>query len=209
MARPTTKKKAQKTKAKRPSVTDSFPDVEPKSRAVWRAWLIANHAVSTGIWLIYCKKASGLPTITYDEAVEEALCFGWIDSTMRPLDGVRLKQMFTPRKKKSAWSALNKERVEKLLAAKLIHPSGQAKIDAAKEDGSWIALDAVNALIVPADFKKAMAANPAAKKNFAAFTPGVKKLYLYRIHSARRPQTRAKRIADLVTMAARNVRRFG
>lgn len=178
----------------------ALPHVEPASRAHWRTWLAQNHTQTTGIWLVYAKKSAG-GSLTYAEAVEEALCFGWIDSVVKPVDERRWRQHFTPRKPRSTWSKVNKERLARLEAAGLIHPAGQSKIDAAKADGSWTALDAVEALIVPPDFQRALRSDPSASKNFHALTPGVRKRYLYWIASAKRPQTRAARIAKAVTLA--------
>ncbi len=195
---------------RRTSITSTYPLVEPSCRAEWRAWLEENHATCSGAWLVYRKKGpkGEARSLTYDDAVEEALCFGWIDSVINRLDAARYKQLLTPRKPGSGWSALNKRRVQKLTKAKLLHPSGKAKIVAAKKDGSWTALDHIEALVVPPDFKKALSKKSGASKNFEAFTPGVKKLYLYRINSAKRPETRAKRIAALVALAAENIRRL-
>ena len=146
-----------------------FPLFEPASRADWRKWLRANHAKSTGIWLVFLKGAER--QLTYADSVEEALCFGWIDSTMRPIDERRYRQMFTPRKAKSSWSALNKRRIEALVASGKMAAPGQAKIDAAKKDGSWALLDEVEALVVPPDLARALAANKKARAFFDASAP--------------------------------------
>jgi uncharacterized protein YdeI (YjbR/CyaY-like superfamily) len=197
-----------RTEERSRSAWENVAHIEPENRTAWRGWLAANHDRSTGVWVVYRRASTGLRGLPYDAAVEEALCFGWIDTTVRPIDNERYKQMFTPRKAKSTWSALNKQRVERLLAAGLMHVAGLARIEASKKDGSWFAMDAVESLALPAEFEKALAANSAAKKNFGAFSPSVKKMYLRRINSAKRPETRAKRIAELVDMAARNLRRF-
>ena len=123
--------------------------VRPKSRKAWRDWLEKNHASSTGVWLVYAKKHSGLPSLTYNDAVEEALCFGWIDSKINPIDDAFYMQIFTPRKLKSAWSALNKTRVERLLAAGLMTPAGLVVVKAAKSSGTWDATTHVEELTVP------------------------------------------------------------
>ena len=125
-----------------------------KDRKAWRNWLQQHHAKEPGVWLIYYKKDSGKTRVSYDEAVEEALCFGWIDSTMKPVDEEKYMQKFTPRKIKSVWSALNKRRVEKLVEQKLMTPAGIAIIDAGKKNGSWGQLDHVENFIVPPDLKK-------------------------------------------------------
>jgi uncharacterized protein YdeI (YjbR/CyaY-like superfamily) len=179
-----------------------FERVSPRDRGEWRAWLAEHHASAPGVWLIIRKKGSGQLGVMYEEAVEEALCFGWIDSVTNKLDGERFMQMFTPRKRKSPWAKSNKARVERLLAAGLMAPAGLAAIEAAKRDGGWTALDSVEDLQVPDDLLAALAANPAAEVNFAAFTPSVRQQSLWWIVSARRPETRQRRIEQVVIAAA-------
>jgi uncharacterized protein YdeI (YjbR/CyaY-like superfamily) len=181
---------------------DERPLVTPRNRAAWRAWLARNHARSAGIWLVYYKKQTGVPTVTYDEVVEECLCFGWIDSQVRALDTARYCQLITPRKPKSVWSKLNKSRVAKLEKGGLLAPPGIAKIEAAKADGSWAALDRVEALVIPRDLSAALRVNARAQREFAAFSRSTRKHILTWIDSAKRPETRAKRIADTVRLAA-------
>lgn len=178
------------------------PLIEPESRAAWRAWLKANHSRSEGVWLAVGKKGNTVTSLTYDDAVEEALCFGWIDSTVNRLDEHRFRQLFTPRKPGSTWARTNKERVERLTAAGLMTPAGLAPIEAAKADGSWTLLDEVDSLIVPADLAAALGADPAAQRGFSAFPDFQKKQVLYWIATAKRPTTRAKRIAEIVEAAA-------
>jgi len=155
---------------------------------------------------VYHKQLSPGSSQTYDEAVEEAICFGWIDSTVRKVDEHRYRQLFTPRKPGSTWSRVNKERIERLEAAGLMAEPGAAKIAAAKADGSWTILDAVEALIVPDDLATALAAVPGATEGFDAFAPSVKKPYLYWLVSAKRPGTREKRIAEVVERSLRGLR---
>lgn len=181
-------------------------EIHAPDRDAWRHWLDKNHARSTSVWLVYCKKDSNHPSVSYAEAVEEALCFGWIDSTVRPIDDHRWKQLFTPRRPKSVWSRLNKSRVEKMTAAGLMTRAGQSAVDIAKANGSWSALEASENGIMPPDFKKALAANSAAKKHFAALPPSARKYTLQWIYDAKRPETRAKRIAEIVAKAALNKR---
>src|SRR5690349_21032027 len=150
----------------------------PKSRAEWRAWLEANHAQTAGIWLVSYKKDTGKPRVEYEEAVEEALCFGWIDSKANKLDDERSMLWMSPRKPGTGWSRPNKERIERLTATGLIAPAGLAKIEAARKDGSWEALDAVEALEIPPDLEKALASYGAAKQNFEAFPRSVKRAIL-------------------------------
>lgn len=179
--------------------------VAPKDRAQWRVWLEEHHAGSPGVWLTVRKKGSDLPGVGYEEAVEEALCFGRIDSTVNRLDDHRFKQLMTPRKPASTWSKSNKARVARLAADGLMTPAGLAVIEAAKADGSWTILDDVDALVVPEDLSVALAADPEAARNFDAFPDSVKKQLLYWIAGAKRPGTRAQRIDGVARAAARGV----
>jgi uncharacterized protein YdeI (YjbR/CyaY-like superfamily) len=148
------------------------------------------------------KKGNSVTTLTYEDAVQEALCFGWIDSTVNRLDAHRFKQLFTPRKPGGTWARTNKERVEKLIASGSMTPAGMAPIEAAKADGSWTLLDEVDALVIPADLAAALGADPAAAHAFEALPDSPKKLALYWIQTAKRPETRAKRVAETVRAAA-------
>jgi uncharacterized protein YdeI (YjbR/CyaY-like superfamily) len=177
-----------------------------KDRQEWRAWLAENHATVPGVWLIFYKKESGKPRVAYDEAVEEALCFGWIDSRPNALDDERFMQLFSPRNVKSPWSKLNKQRVEKLIQEGLMTPAGLEKIEAAKQNGSWSKWDEIEELEVPPDLAEALAANQAAYNHFTAFSPSSKKNILWWIASAKRPETRAKRIAETVRLATDNIK---
>ena len=178
----------------------------PRSRAAWRKWLEKNHMRTEGIWLISYKKATGKPRVEYDESVEEAVCFGWIDSRANTLDDERTMLWFAPRRPGTGWSKSNKERVEKLIAAGLMSAAGLAKIEAAKRDGSWNALDAVEALEIPSDLKKALSKNKTARGYFEAFPRSVKRSILEWIATAKKPETRAKRIEETVTLAEKNIR---
>ena len=180
--------------------------VHPKTRAEWREWLEQHHTRTEGVWLITYKKAAGKPRIEYEESVEEALCFGWIDSKGNKLDDERSMLWFTPRKPGTGWSRPNKERIERLTAAGWIAPAGLAKIEAAKKDGSWEALDAVEALEIPPDLEKVFASNGAAKQNFEAFPRSVKRAILEWISNAKKPETRARRIEETARLAAENRR---
>ena len=180
--------------------------VHPKSRAEWRKWLEENQARKEGIWLISYKKDTGKPRFDYDESVEEALCFGWVDSKPAKLDDERSMLWFAPRKPKTNWSKLNKDRVEKMIKAGLMAPAGLAKVEAAKKDGSWNALDGVEALEIPPDLAKALSKNKTAKEYFEAFPRSVKRGILEWILNAKRPETRAKRIEETVTLAEKNIR---
>lgn len=178
----------------------------PKSRAAWRQWLEENHARTEGVWLVSYKKSTGKPRIQYEESVEEAICFGWIDSKVNKLDDERSMLWFAPRKPKTGWSRPNKERAARLLAAGLLHPAGLARIEQARADGSWNSLDAVEELEVPADLNEALASYPNAAANFEAFPRSVKRGILEWILVARRPATRAQRIAETAQLADRNIR---
>jgi len=175
-------------------------------RGEWRQWLEENHADSPGVWLVYYKKSSGRSRVGYVEAMEEALCYGWIDSRPNKLDDERAMQLFTPRKRGSVWSRLNKGRVERLISEGRMTPAGLAKIDAAKADGSWGSYDAAEEMHVPPDLDAAFAANPQARRNFDAFSDSSKKNILWYVTSAKRPETRARRVEETVQMAEQNLR---
>jgi uncharacterized protein YdeI (YjbR/CyaY-like superfamily) len=176
------------------------------TRAGWRAWLEEHHGRAEGVWPITYKRATGKPRVAYDEAVEEALCYGGVDSRPNRLDEERSLLWFAPRKAGTGWSKPNKDRVAKLTAAGLMAPAGMAKVEAAKEDGSWHALDAVEALEIPPDLDEALDANPAARRYFDAFPPSVKRAILEWISNARKPETRARCVEETVRLAAENVR---
>lgn len=178
----------------------------PLSRADWRAWLAANTTRREGVWLVTYKQATGKPRVDYEDAVEEAVCFGWIDSKTNKLDDERSMLWFAPRRAGTGWSKSNKERVAKLLEAGLMAPPGLAKVEAAQRDGSWNALDAVEALIIPPDLAEALAAYSTAQANFDAFPRSVKRGILEWIASAKKPETRAKRVAETARLAAENRR---
>ncbi len=144
--------------------------VHPQTLAEWRAWLEQNHTRKEGVWLISYKKATGKRSFDYADSVEEALCFGWIDSKGNKLDEERTMLWFAPRNPGTGWSAPNKRRVESLMATGRMAPAGMAKIEAAKQDGSWTALDAVEALEIPPDLAQALAANPTAQQYFDTFS---------------------------------------
>ncbi len=195
-----------RTAAKPSSALAALEEVYLPTRAAWRRWLAKHHDRSPGVWLVFDKKSSRADRLAYADSVEEALCFGWIDSTMRPIDGDRYKQLFTPRKPKSVWSRTNKERVERLTATGLMTPAGLARIEDAKRTGAWTALDAVEAMIIPPDLEAALAANPTASKHFHAFSPSARKGYLYWLNGAKRPETRAARLAEVIRLATINQR---
>lgn len=180
--------------------------VEPRSLDEWRAWLSEHHTRTRGVWLVTWRTGTNGPQIGYEQTVEQALCFGWIDSTARRLDDERRMLWFAPRKKGSGWARTNKARIERLTAAGLMTPAGTALIDAAKADGSWTLLDDVEDLVVPDDLAAALAARPPAAEHWAAFPPSARRALLGWIVMAKRPQTRAKRIAETAAAAAENRR---
>ena len=184
------------------AAAEGYELIHAETRAEWRRWLAANHAGSPGVWLVSWKAATGKPAVGYAESVEEALCFGWIDSLNRTIDDERTQQLFTPRRPGSRWSRSNKERVERLLANGLIEPAGLAAIEAAKASGAWTALDDVENLVVPDDLAAAFAAHPGAADHWEGFPPSVRRTILLWILDAKRPETRARRIAETASEAA-------
>jgi uncharacterized protein YdeI (YjbR/CyaY-like superfamily) len=180
--------------------------VDVKDRAGWRRWLQRHHEQTAGIWLVIHKKGSTSGSLAYDEAVEEALGFGWIDSKPNKLDDARYKLWMAPRKPKSPWSALNKRRVEALTAAGMMSDAGLEAVERAKANGSWDALQRSDTLTVPVDLARAFKASPEAKRNFDAFPPSSRRTILEWIHAAKRPETRARRVEETVRLAAENIR---
>ena len=184
-----------------PSAGADLPQVRVRTRAEWRRWLAKNHASPGSIWLVIPKKTSG-GKVSYDDVVEEGLCFGWVDSRTRPLDDECYMLLFSPRRAKSGWSRTNKERVARLTERGLMAAPGLAKIEAAKKDGSWSSLDAIENLELPPELAKAFAANAAARRQFDGFTRSARKVILLWIASAKRPETRARRVEETVRLAA-------
>lgn len=186
--------------------TLSSKAVHPESRAAWRGRLETNHVRTEGVCLVGYKKATGKPRLQYEAAVEEALCFGWIDSKVGKLDDERSMLWFAPRKPRTGWSAPNKARVERLLAAGRMKPAGLAKVAQANADGSWNALDGVEKLEVPPDLRAALAGYPNASAFFEAFPRSVKRGILAWILVAKKPETRTARIAETARLAEENRR---
>ena len=191
------------------SALDDAPWVEADDRATWRAWLEANHATASGAWLVTWRPRSGRVGLDYEAAIEEALCFGWVDSTGGRVDDDRGKLYFAPRKPRSGWAATNKARVERLIVAGRMAPAGLAAIERARANGSWELLDSVERLEVPDDLAVVLAASPPAAANFAAFPPSARKMLLGWIATAIRPETRVSRVAQVAEAAARNERARG
>lgn len=184
---------------------DSLPSFYPKDRKAWRSWLQKNFDKSKGIWLIYYKSGKSKPRLPYSEMVEEALCFGWIDSLPRKLDDERSMLLFTPRKPKSVWSDVNKVRVDQLIEKGLMNNAGLEKINTAKVDGSWNTLNASNHAAhtnkLPDDVLLAFKGKKAALENYKSYSPSIRKQFMYWIHSAKTAETRAKRIQQTVLMS--------
>ncbi|HEV3225947.1 MAG TPA: YdeI/OmpD-associated family protein [Acidimicrobiales bacterium] len=169
------------------------------SASTFRAWLEANHDTSPGIWLMIAKKGSGVDSVTYEEAVDQSLCFGWIDGQKAKHDDTYFLQRFTPRTKRSRWSRINTERVARLVTAERMHPAGLRQVEAAKADGRWEAAYAGQATAsVPDDLQAALDASPTAAALFAELDSRNRYAVLYRIGSVRKPETRAKKIAGFV-----------
>ena len=177
-----------------------------KNAEEWRNWLHENHHLDDGVELVFYKVACEEPSMRWEEAVKVALCYGWIDSTVRKLDDKRRKQYFCPRKSKSVWSAINKGYVDELLEADLIHSNGMKAIELAKENGSWTSLDDVENGITPEDLQKAFDANSKAFENFQNFAKGYRKSYLYWLNQAKREETRKKRITQIIELCEQNIK---
>ena len=172
------------------------------TREEWRGWLEENHARSDGIWLAYYKKDTGKPSVQYEEAVEEAICFGWIDSQVKTIDDERYMQRYTPRKKSSVWSESNKERVVSMIEQGKMTEAGMAVVLEAQRGGNWDELTPVDNLEVPPDLEAALAANGKAQENFSHLSPSHRKKFLYWIHSAKTGETRKKRVKKTVKQVA-------
>lgn len=184
------------------------PQILFEERSAWRQWLAEHHATSRGIFVITWRKGSGKPILSYDDMVEEALCFGWIDSLPRKLDAQRTMLYFSPRKKGSPWSGLNKERIIKLEAEGLIEEPGRRLIEAAKADGSWESYDAAQNLIEPLELAEGLDKSPEARKNWDAFPPSARRGILWIIYSSKTEATKSKRIAETIRLAEKNLRAF-
>ncbi|RUT68725.1 hypothetical protein D0817_19105 [Flavobacterium cupreum] len=178
----------------------------PTSKQDWREWLIENHTVKQSIWLVCYKKKVNVPTISWSDAVDEALCFGWIDSTRKSIDADKFIQFFTRRKPNSNWSKINKEKIERLVSEGLMFQAGLESVERAKQNGSWTILDTVEELFIPEDLEIAFEANPGAKDYFLGLSKSVKKMILYWVVSAKRPETRQNRIHEVAVLASQNLK---
>lgn len=177
-----------------------------KNAQEWREWLHDNHLDSAGVELIFYRVDSEFQSMRWEEAVQVAICYGWIDSTVRKIDENTRKQTFTPRKDKSVWSKLNKTYIEKLIAEDLMHESGLAKIEMAKQNGSWSSLDAVENHEIPEDLQSAFDNNPLALDNYFNFSPSYRKSYLYWLNQAKREDSRKKRIEEIIKLCIQNIK---
>ncbi|WP_044403851.1 YdeI family protein [Lacinutrix sp. Hel_I_90] len=177
-----------------------------KNDSAWREWLHDNHDNDNGIYLIFFKVAHDNESMRWEEAVKVALCYGWIDSTVKSLGNGKRRQYFCKRSSKSVWSALNKKHIEALLAENLIHESGLKSIAIGKKNGSWTALDAVENGVIPKDLKLQFDVNKKALENYNNFAPSYRKSYLYWLNQAKREETRQKRILEIIKLCHENVK---
>ena len=184
--------------------SDGRPMLLVETREEWRAWLERNHGTSPGVWLVSWKKASGKPYVPYGDTVDEALCFGWIDSRVNTLDDERAMRLFTRRNPKSPWSRVNKEKAARLMQQARMTEAGASMIAAAQSNGAWTMYDEIEDLVIPPDLASALAANQTAQTHFDNFSPPSRKNILWWIKSARKPDTRAARIARTAELAAEN-----
>ena len=178
----------------------------PKSQTDWRNWLVKNHQLKQSVWLVFYKKSTKVATISWGEAVDEALCFGWIDSTKKTIDAERYIQYFSKRKPNSIWSKINKDKVEYLTSKKLIQKAGYKSIKIAKENGSWSKLDEVEALIIPENLKKEFKAREGSLEYYESLSKSAKKILLSWIVLAKRPKSKQKRIIEIAENASKNTK---
>ena len=183
---------------------NNIADFCPENRQEWRKWLEKNHKNKDGIWLIIYKQNSKTPNLTWSEAVEESLCFGWIDSVKKSIDSEKYRQYFTKRKSKSTWSKINKDKIQKLNQEGLMTKSGLDIVEIAKKNGSWTILDSVENLEIPKDLEQEFEQHTGAKAYFLSLSKSVRKMMLYWIVSAKRVETRNKRILEIAISSGKN-----
>jgi len=184
--------------------TTELPILPFANKKKWTDWLARQHDKSAGVWLQIAKKDSGIPSINYEEALDVALCYGWIDGQKKAFDGQYWLQKFTPRGPRSIWSKINTEKVERLIAGGDMKPAGLKAIELAKQDGRWDAAYASQKNIsVPVDFQAALDTNKQAKAFFATLNSVNRYAILFRIHNAKKPETRARKIREFVVMLER------
>lgn len=184
-------------------------EIIPINAADWREWLAKNHQTENGIWLVFFKKGSPQFNLSWSEAVDEALCFGWIDSVKLPMDEFSYKQFYSERKATSTWSKINKDKVEELAKTDKIMPNGWKAIELAKSNGTWSILDAVERLEIPEDLKLAFDDVESSEVHFSAWSKSVRKGLLQWLVMAKRPETRQKRITEIASCAGKNIRPKG
>lgn len=185
---------------------DGIKTFYARNQNAWRNWLLKNHQKESAVWLIIYRKDSQTPSIYYPEAVDEALCFGWIDSKPNKRDDESYYQFFAKRKAKSNWSKVNREKVERLIKQGKMHDSGMYAVELAKKTGTWVALDDVEEILIPADLQQLFDKNSTAWKNFSAFSRSSKRGILEWILNAKKPETRSKRIQETVLLASKNIK---
>lgn len=178
--------------------------LQPASRAAWRAWLAANRDTSSVVWVVFAKKHTGIPSLTYDDAVEEALCFGWIDGVRHAVDAEFYEQRFSPRRPKSVWSGPNKGRVARMIEQGLMTSAGLALVKLAQRIGTWDAVAQVQSSTVPKELRVALDANARARATWDALSPGARKQLLSWLSSAKREQTRSARVQKILARMGRN-----
>ncbi|OPZ15964.1 MAG: hypothetical protein BWZ05_02140 [Bacteroidetes bacterium ADurb.BinA245] len=171
------------------------------SRKAWRTWLVKNHQSQSSVWVVCHTQKSNKPTVAWTELVDEALCFGWIDSTRKTIDETKFKQLFSKRKPRSTWSKINKDKIKRLIAEDLMTDAGLQAVKIAKQNGSWTILDAVEKLAIPADLEKAFTLHHGAKDYFLSLSKSIKKMMLQWIVLAKKPETRQNRINEIAKLA--------
>lgn len=183
------------------SSLEGLPIVEVADQQAWARWLEANHGSAPAVWLRFAKKGAPASTVTYGQAIEEALCYGWIDGQVRAYDEHFYLQRFTPRRPRSKWSQVNRQKATRLLADGRMRPAGLAQIEAARADGRWdAAYPAQSQAAVPDDFREALDQNPQARKFFETLTGSARYAFLYRLHNVSTPAARAKRITSYIEL---------
>jgi uncharacterized protein YdeI (YjbR/CyaY-like superfamily) len=183
-----------------------YPELYFKTDAAWRDWLHHNHKIENGTYLIFYKVDHEKDSMRWEEAVKVALCYGWIDSTVKRLGNGKRRQYFCPRNPKSVWSALNKKYIKQLVKDSLMHQSGFEVIEIAKQNNSWTALDAVEKGIIPEDLQKVFDQNLKAFKNYKNFAPSYRKSYLYWLNQAKRETTRQDRVTKIIAFCENNIK---
>lgn len=178
----------------------------PKNRKAWRTWLLKNHDSKQSVWVIYYRIKSGKPTLKYSDAVDEALCFGWIDSKVKPVDDEKFMQFFCKRKPSGTWSKINKEKVQRLIEASLMTEAGYRAIETAKANGYWTILDEAEALMIPADLEKEFKKRPGSKNFFLQLSRTDKRNILQWLVLAKKADTRQKRIVEIAELASKGLK---